>query len=141
MRRKLQAKLNSKKGFTLVELLVVVASIAILVAISIPMVTGALDSAKKATDDANRRAAEGAAMVAYLTGDNEIGEEETYYYDAESGLVKADKNQVTAGYNKSDKPAGAAVNATGVGKLIVEVTIDGEDGISSQWVTAGTAAP
>ena len=141
MRRKLQAKLNSKKGFTLVELLVVVAIIAILVAISIPMVTGALNSAKKATDDANRRAAEGAAMVAYLTGDNEIGEDETYYYDAESGLVKTEKKQVTAGYNKSDKPAGAVEGATGAGKLIVEVTINEADGISSKWVTAGAAEP
>ena len=53
MRRKLQAKLNSKKGFTLVELLIVVAIIAILVAVSIPLVNTSLDKARIATDQAN----------------------------------------------------------------------------------------
>lgn len=49
-------KLN-KKGFTLAELLIVIAVIAVLVAIAIPAFTGALDSANKAADEANIRAA------------------------------------------------------------------------------------
>ena len=48
----LKAKKNSKKGFTLMEMLIVVAIIAILVAVSIPMFTSQLTKAKQATDDA-----------------------------------------------------------------------------------------
>ena len=49
-------KMN-KKGFTLIEMLVVIAVISILVAIVIPTVTTATEKAKLATDAANIRAA------------------------------------------------------------------------------------
>ncbi len=67
LKEKLNAKLSKNGGFTLVEMLIVVAIIAILVVVSIPMVTGSLDNAKKAADDANLRAAIGAATVEYLS--------------------------------------------------------------------------
>ena len=47
-------KLN-KKGFTLAELLIVVAIIAVLVAISIPIFSSQLEKAREATDAANLR--------------------------------------------------------------------------------------
>lgn len=49
-------KLN-KKGFTLAELLVVVAIIGVLVAISIPIFTSQLEKSREAVDKANIRAA------------------------------------------------------------------------------------
>lgn len=61
-------KLN-KKGFTLAELLVVVAIIGVLVAVSIPIFTGQLRKARLATNQANARAAYAAASAALL--DNE----------------------------------------------------------------------
>ena len=48
---------NRKKGFTLAELLVVVAIIAVLVAIAIPIFSSQLEKAREATDAANLRAA------------------------------------------------------------------------------------
>ena len=48
-------KKNNKKGFTLAELLIVVAIIGILVAISIPVFTSQLKKAKDATNKANAR--------------------------------------------------------------------------------------
>lgn len=58
-------KLN-KKGFTLAELLVVVAIIGVLVAISIPIFTSQLKKARLATNQANARAAYAAATTQYM---------------------------------------------------------------------------
>ncbi|MEG1988407.1 MAG: prepilin-type N-terminal cleavage/methylation domain-containing protein, partial [Oscillibacter sp.] len=44
-----------KKGFTLMEMLIVVAIIGVLVAVAIPTFTGSLDRAREATCAANRR--------------------------------------------------------------------------------------
>lgn len=49
-------KLSKKKGFTLMEMMIVVAIIAILIAIIIPTLKGALDRANAAADEANLRA-------------------------------------------------------------------------------------
>lgn len=49
-------KMN-KKGFTLIEMLVVIAIIAVLVAIIIPVISAATEKAKESSDAANIRAA------------------------------------------------------------------------------------
>lgn len=85
LKQKLSKKLKKSGGFTLIEMLIVVAIIAILVAVSIPMVGSALEKARVATDQANERAAKGAAMVEYLT--EGVTTDKTYYYDAEAGTV------------------------------------------------------
>ena len=54
---------HSRKGFTLIEMLVVIAIIAILVAIIIPTVSSAIAKAKAATDAANLRTILGIANV------------------------------------------------------------------------------
>ncbi len=64
MRNLLQKKLN-RKGFTLAELLIVVAIIAILVAIAMPIFFGALEKAERAVYDADVRSLK-AAGIAYI---------------------------------------------------------------------------
>ncbi len=64
-------KKNNKKGFTLAELLIVVAIIAVLVAISIPIFSAQLEKAREATDAANIRASYAEAMAAFLTDDSQ----------------------------------------------------------------------
>ncbi|MCR5469141.1 MAG: prepilin-type N-terminal cleavage/methylation domain-containing protein [Lachnospiraceae bacterium] len=54
--RRVFNKLNEKKGFTLAELLIVVAIIAVLVAVAIPIFTTQLEKSREATDAANIRA-------------------------------------------------------------------------------------
>ncbi len=60
---------NNKKGFTLAELLVVVAIIAVLVAIAIPVFSAATDKAEEAVKMANCRAAFAQASTEYLLED------------------------------------------------------------------------
>lgn len=60
-------KLRNKKGFTLMEMLIVVAIIAVLVAIAIPTFSGALTKSKEATDVANIRAAYADWQIAILS--------------------------------------------------------------------------
>ena len=60
---------KKNKGFTLAELLVVVAIIAVLVAISIPIFTSQLHKAQVATDQANLRAYYAEIQADYLQKD------------------------------------------------------------------------
>ena len=68
---------NNKKGFTLIEMLVVIAIIAILVAVIIPTVSNATEKAKQATDLANIR-----SMVAQYQIDNMNGNVTSSYFDS-----------------------------------------------------------
>lgn len=54
--RKAALEAQGKKGFTLMEMLIVIAIIAILIAIAIPLFTQQLNAAKAATDESNARA-------------------------------------------------------------------------------------
>ena len=115
-------KAKGQEGFTLVEMLIVVAIIAILVAVSIPMVNSSLKRVRQATDAANERAAKAAIVTCYLTdseyapGKKVIAADDTsvpgpvrkyYVYDAENGKL-LDTNgmglsTVLPQYGKCDK--------------------------------------
>lgn len=96
---------KNKKGYTLAELLIVVAIIGILVAVSIPIFMSQLRKAKLAVDLANARAGK-AAMVAYILTYPEKyidGNTHTLCYDASTGKVVAsvaEANKLT-GYGKT----------------------------------------
>ena len=87
----------NKQGFTLAELLVVVAIIAILVAVSIPIFTGKLEEARRNTDLANERAAKAAAIADYLQSDYE--DDYLKYYDVKNGVM-CDTYSGLKGYNQ-----------------------------------------
>ena len=61
---------KNNKGFTLAELLIVVAIIAVLVAIAIPVFSTQLEKSRDATSVANLRSAYAEAVTALLTGDS-----------------------------------------------------------------------
>lgn len=66
-------KENDKKGFTLSELLIVVAIIAVLVAISIPIFSSQLEKSRRAVDMANARNIIGALSTGMNDGSIEFG--------------------------------------------------------------------
>lgn len=65
--RKLWKKMKNKQGFTLMEMLIVIAIIAVLVAIAIPIYSSQMHKAKVAADMANVRAYYAELQLDYLT--------------------------------------------------------------------------
>ena len=88
----------TKKGFTLAELLIVVAILAILVAVSIPIFTSQLNKAKKSTDMANVRAFKALVTQAIISEEYPVddwiitSEIATTYYDAKNGSLSKAHN-------------------------------------------------
>ena len=80
-------KKNNNKGFTLMEMLIVVAIIAVLVAIAIPVFTNQLEKAREATDMANLRSAYAEVMASALT-DSERTNGTTAAADANNNVQK-----------------------------------------------------
>lgn len=93
----LKKKVN-KKGFTLAELLVVVAIIGVLVAISIPIFTSQLTKARRATNQANARAAAAAAITEYLTDNKKIGGT----YNAKTGAYSSSETALSISNTADD---------------------------------------
>lgn len=122
---------GDKKGFTLAELLVVVAIVGILVAISIPVFTAQLSKARLATNQANMRAAKAAAVAAYLTDGEET--EVVYNYDIVSGETsKVTENVSQAADEEKNLDPKATTNpvtgATKYTKFSVKVAASADGG-------------
>ena len=114
----LKKKLN-KKGFTLAELLIVVAIIAVLVAIAIPVFSGQLSKAKESADAANIRAAYAEASIASLEADGAVAA-------VNSEPMTADHTTWT---HVTIKIGGQALPAVAKGQ-VVEVKIDGSGNVT-----------
>ena len=69
-------KKRNQKGFTIMEMLIVVAIIAVLVAIAIPTFNSALTKSKEAADVANIRAAYAEMMMDYMMDGTKLTTEE-----------------------------------------------------------------
>ena len=99
MFKRLMKMKEDKKGFTLAELLIVVAIIGVLVAISVPIFTAQLKKSTLATNQANARSAKAAAVTAYLEDSTILGGS----YDAVTGKFTSAKAAPTT--NVTDDPA------------------------------------
>lgn len=150
----MKAKLKQQGGFTLIEMLLVVAIISILVAVSIPVVNTNLEKAREATDRANERAAKTLATLLYM-GEldfysdithneawdgtdylpgmawipqyNEFAQPTGIYYDAENGTLSF--ALPTKGYGQSapykDCVIVISIDANGVFTPMWRVPVDG----------------
>jgi len=116
---------KNNKGFTLAELLIVVAIIAVLVAIAIPVFTSQLEKSREATDAANIRSA--------------YAEVVTHYLDKASAItISVAANQKVSGWQTQPQPkiiyqgGGAQASKTWTaktsGNYVVGISINATDG-------------
>ena len=113
-------KLKNKKGFTLMEMLIVVAIIAILVAIAIPTFTSSLEKAKQGADNANVRALYAEVATAQTLG------EDTDDIDPVGPMQAAyDGTTIIGGVDPDNEDTGTIGWDAGD---MVTVTIDEDDG-------------
>ncbi|MDD6674793.1 MAG: prepilin-type N-terminal cleavage/methylation domain-containing protein [Lactimicrobium massiliense] len=124
---------RKKKGFTLAELLIVVAIIGVLVAISIPIFTSQLEKAREATDLANVRSAYAEISAAALSEDaaptdttnidfDRTGSENAYVYTAVVKLTQKENGWKTANGDKAVAGVTAIGSPTAGGTATVTVT-------------------
>ena len=126
LNEKLRAKLSKSGGFTLVEMLIVVAIIAILIAVSIPMFNTTLEKARHGVDAANIRnviSMGTTEAIASLDPDEEFGSGKTFNYVVDEDSHQGVLVEVTAGGNNNGVKAECA-SASSLEGLQVKVTYD-----------------
>ena len=127
---------ENKKGFTLAELLIVVAIIGVLVAISIPIFTSQLEKSREATDKANLRSAYAEQMTNLLQWDGKTAisditvnakqAQANWQSDGDATTIKISDGTSTSGVDVTAKvsPATWAVKAVTTGdgapKIVIE---------------------
>ncbi len=90
--KNLMRRMREEKGFTLAELLIVVAIIAVLVAIAIPIFSTQLEKSREATDLANVRAAYATLAAKYIT-------------DGASGSIAVSAHQTQSNWQNNNNSA------------------------------------
>lgn len=126
---------TSKRGFTLGELLVVVAIIGVLVGISIPIFTSQLEKSRQATDLANMRSAKAAALDEWMS--EGMPADYSRKYDAAKGVMT---DSVPEGYGQSSQPANTFFNGDVTGTPnkngtanYLTISIDSSGAVSYEW--------
>ena len=127
----------NEKGFTLAELLIVVAVIAVLVAVAIPTFSDQLEKARQSTDIANLRDAYSVARLAEL--ENKVDgvaikntktnkqDTVTYYFNAGTGKLVA--------YTNADD---ASANGTKMKAQTKTLKVDANESVYYSYYNAGT---
>lgn len=137
----LKAKLKKQGGFTLIEMLIVVAIIAILIAVSIPLVNSSLERARESTDAANERSFKAALLISYTvgefdttTGTDTFAPGDVYAYNAADGVITT--TAPTEAYGKSTEVTGA--DGTDRTEFVLYGLVATDGTLKMVWADAGT---
>lgn len=138
--RRFKCTAAPQSGFTLIEMLVVIAVIAVLVAIIIPTANGASEKAKEAVDLSNVRSAYAKVMMAAVMGDTSPSDDVTYMHgrwymnvdlkQQQSGW-QTDSNLNIAGISPADTMHWVGIPAA---KGNCTISYSEEEGATLAWV-------
>lgn len=118
---------KNEKGFTLAELLIVVAIIGVLVAISIPIFTSQLEKSREAVDLANVRSAYAEVVANYLT-------------DSKASSITVSASQTESGWQgAASQIVNKEISAQTKGSSYV-VAVDASGNVTVNGVTIQSAA-
>ncbi len=115
--KKMMRKMRERKGFTLAELLIVVAIIGVLVAVAIPVFTAQLEKSRCAVDIANLRSSYAEAMASALADQSDgVGTaysvRHTNDTSFQSAVNAADLETTLASKAKADISSGGTIKVT-----------------------------
>jgi prepilin-type N-terminal cleavage/methylation domain-containing protein len=120
-------KRKDSRGFTLMEMLIVVAIIAVLAAIAIPTLNANMEEAREAADSANMQNAKTVAAVGFVQSTYAAGD---WNFDAENGtLVKT----TLPAYGKGTATVGDDTESHTA--EIIKVNIAANGAVTADWVT------
>lgn len=130
---------RGKSGYTLIEILFVVAILAVLIAISIPSLMSVLNKARVTTDEANMRAGYATVMVKVLE-EPTIEADATYYLLADGNVTSVHEHVNTDGgkadlYVTMGKNDDSFVCVSGL-----QVNADGAHESPGTWTTGKNVA-
>ena len=128
-------KTKSKKGFTLAELLIVIAIIATLIAIAIPTFSAQLEGARMAVDMSNARAASSLAYSEYMLYHSNIKERGPITY---TFATDDDSNLFIMSHSDEDGTGGTEIEAKSdhLGEMKLEIVIDDGKVTKNTWLSA-----
>jgi len=137
--RNIKNECSEDKGFTMAELLIVVAIIGILVGITLPIFQRQVVKAKIASDQSMVRTAKSAALSQWLI--EGCDENAVYYFNAKTGTVQRDATGIE-GYGQYDKGDMAdVIGATGIPNTdgtpnYITVVVNGDGTTTVSWSAA-----
>ncbi len=131
--KKFISKLREKKGFTLVELLIVVAIIAVLVAIAIPIFTSQLERSRDSVTASNLRAAYAEAMADMISNGSSSSTQEVVCKGTSAennGDLSGEGKDLPFGGNALSTIAGYTAEQT----VNVKFTVEADDTVKAEVV-------